>query len=145
MKLGILILFILISLVSFGHGSKERADHICSSENEIVDGQLVLTNVDTPPVYPGGMTEIYQTLAKELTTPQPDEPTKVYISYIVDTNGDLRDFCVKRHDNDDNPLYTFEMDGIKAFKSLGKWTPGKHQGKTVPVRMTLPIIVTIRK
>ena len=145
MKLVILILSLLSSLDSFGQtASKERVDYICSSVNEKVDGQQVLTNVDTPPAYSGGMTEIYEMLAKGLTTPLPDEPTKVYISYIVDTKGDLRDFCVKRH-NDDNPMYTLEADAIRVFKLLGKWTPGKHQGKTVPVRMTLPIIVTIRK
>ena len=131
---------------SFGQTtSKERVDYICSSENEYLDGQLVLSNVDTPPAYSGGMTEIYQTLAKELTTPLPDEPTKVYVSFIVDTNGDLRNFCVKRRDNSNDGIYTLEADAIKGLKRLGKWTPGKHQDKIVPVRMTLPIIVTIKK
>ena len=142
----ILILFLLISSASFGQTvSKEEVAYICTSENEIVDGQLVLTDVDTLPLYPGGMQELYQTLAKELSILDPVEPTKVYVSFIVDTKGDLRDFCVKRRLGNSDRIYTLEADAIRGLKKLSKWTPGKHQGKFVPVRMTLPFIVTLKK
>ena len=135
----------MISTFSFGQMQQDEKDSIlCSSENEYVDGQLVLTEVDSLPEYSGGMQGLYQKLAKEISMPHPVEPTKVFISFIVDTRGDIRDFCVKRRLSNSDKIYKLEADAIRVLKLSGKWKPGRHQGEIVPVRMTLPVIVTLK-
>ena len=149
MKQLLTILSLIISLASFGQTDKYGPEFICSTDNEILDGQLVLTDVDTPPVYLNGERHIMEDFIKGFNYPEEqynsgDLQTKVYVSFIVDTKGDLRDFCIKKpyyHDR----VSPFEAEVMRVIKGLHNWTPGEHEGKKVPVRMILPIIVDINK
>ncbi|WP_224997031.1 hypothetical protein [Cesiribacter sp. SM1] len=146
MKPVLLILTLLISTVSFGqtHQKDERVT-VCINKEEIVDGQLVLTEVDKPPDYSKGLLEFFKTLSETVEVPLHAHSYKVYVSFIVDTTGSTRDFCVKRKlNNDDNTDLEFEV--IKAFKAIGgEWIPGEHKGKKVPVRKTLTVVIDLKK
>lgn len=150
MKRAFLILILLVSGYSSGQAKSEEKSIVpCAEEDEKVDGQLVLMNVDTPPVYSEGQSEFavkfFDALAKEVKIPNHHlGHIKVYLSFVVDTKGNLRDFCIKRlsdFDNNDD----IEAGVVRALKSAGKWSPGQHDGKIVPVRMIYPIKIRLQK
>jgi protein TonB len=38
-----------------------------------------------------------------------------------------------------------DKEAIRAIKAMPKWIPGEHEGKTVSVRMTLPVSFKLNK
>lgn len=133
-----LLLGLLLSLPSFARAQTVEAAHVCTSEKEIVDGQLVLTDVDKPPVYAKGRAAFYEMLYKEMKLSAVPEHLTVYVSFIVDVKGNLRSICIMRPYYEDR-ISSLEAEVLRVFSKLDGWSPGEHEGKQVPVRMIFPI------
>ena len=70
--------------------------------------------------------------------PQRDEVVKIYVSFFVDEQGDVVDVNVVRGDDQ-----TFDAEAVRVVSSSPRWTPGRHRGEVVKVRIT--VIVEFKK
>jgi TonB family protein len=102
----------------------------------------VFTLVDEKPSYPGGMTAFYEFIATNLNYPKAASKAgiqgRVFVQFIVDTDGSLTD--IKTLKGIGNGC---DEEAERVLSIAPKFTPGKHEGKSVKVRMVLPIIYSL--
>lgn len=93
---------------------------------------------DEMPEYPGGMDALKQLLVENVKYPEQAKKDKVegkvYVSFIVDENGVVKDAKVIRGVNPE-----LDAEALRVINLMQKWTPGKDDGKPVKVAFTLPI------
>jgi hypothetical protein len=106
--------------------------------------------VDTPPEFPDGESAFIFFIGKNTSIPDSLKCTinKIYITFIVDDKGKLRDTQIKipetriHCDNTSNTAlaksYLIET-LLTALKNTPDWTPGKKGDKVVAVKMFFPI------
>jgi len=103
------------------------------------NGDEVFTVVEEAPVPEGGLDALYRHIMTEIKYPlesrKKGSEGKVFLSFIVQTDGTLSDYQVlKGVDADIN------AEAIRVMQAGGpKWIPGKQSGKLVKVKMVLPI------
>ena len=101
------------------------------------------TTVEYMPEFPGGMEGILGYIAKNIKYPEEAQKKgikgRVVVQFIVNTDGHLSDFEILR--GVDPQL---DAEALRVVKSMPKWTPGKHEGKIVPVYYTLPVIFELQ-
>ncbi len=94
--------------------------------------------VEEMPVFTAG--DIHQYIAKHVTYPsdamENNIQGKVYLSFVVDKTGKVRDVVILRGIPGGGSL---EKEALRVIKSLPNFTPGKQNGKAVNVKMTIPI------
>lgn len=56
------------------------------------------------------------------------------VQFVVNKDGSLSDFKLPRPENP-----SFDKEALRIVKAMPYWRPGKQRGKTVRVRITLPI------
>lgn len=84
-----------------------------------------------------GMSDFYSFIAKNYRTPSLQGlQGKVYITFIIDTDGSLSDFKILR----DIGHGTGE-EAIRVLKKAEKWIPGKMRGMPAKVSYSLPITI----
>lgn len=101
----------------------------------------VYTFVDNMPKYKEGLSDILSFFAKNFVYPKEQKDNyqgSIYISYIVDTDGQLKNVDVYKKFFEDN-YSPVDLEAIRVFKLMQPWTPGQLNGSTVPVKMKLPI------
>ncbi len=81
---------------------------------------------------------------KEIHYPkqQKELQTKIYLTFVIDTSGNVRNACIYKPYFDDG-LSIFEKEAIKIIENFNDWTSGEQDEKKVPVRMYLPIIIEL--
>jgi len=93
---------------------------------------------DEMPEYPGGIEALKQLLVDNVKYPEQAKKDKiegkVFVSFIVDENGDVQNFKVERGVNPE-----LDAEALRVVKLMKKWTPGKDAGKAVKVAFTIPI------
>ncbi|MGB0887282.1 MAG: TonB family protein [Vicingaceae bacterium] len=94
--------------------------------------------VDVMPEFKGGKEALMKYLGTNIKYPK--EAAKenieglVWVSFIIDTKGTVKEAAVK------TPIHTLlDNEALRVIKEMPKWTPGKHKGKNVSVKYTLPI------
>jgi hypothetical protein len=87
------------------------------------------------PEYQGGMQEFYKFFSENYKIPSNYKGNgKIYISFLVETDGSLSEFEVIR----DLGFGTGE-EAVRVLKLSPKWLPGKDEGKVVRMKFSLPI------
>ena len=93
---------------------------------------------DVMPEYPGGMDALKQLLVDNVKYPEQAKKDnvegKVYVTFIVDENGNVQDEKIARGVNPE-----LDAEALRVVRLMPQWTPGKEDGKTVKVSFTLPI------
>ena len=101
-------------------------------------GEDVFMIVDEMPVYPGGVKVLMDYLKNNVHYPESAKQSKtegrVTVQFVVGEDGTCRDFKVLRGVSAD-----LDAEAVRVLSSMPKWTPGKFEGKPVPVRYTVPI------
>lgn len=94
--------------------------------------------VDEMPVFPGGMQALLNFLKANVQYPEAAKQAKtegrVTVQFVVGSDGTCHDFKVLRGVSPD-----LDAEAVRVLSSMPKWTPGKQDGKPVPVRYTVPI------
>ena len=94
--------------------------------------------IETMPSYPGGMEALNKYLKEKIKYPADAKSAKVegkvYISFIVTTDGTLSDIKVAKKVNP-----SLDAEALRVVKAMPKWVPGSHEGKPVSVSYVLPI------
>lgn len=89
----------------------------------------------TDPQFPGGMQEFYKFFGDNYTTPINFKGNgKIYISFMVETDGSLSEFQVLR----DSGFETGE-EAVRVLKLSPKWIAGNENGKLTRMRYYIPI------
>lgn len=96
------------------------------------------TIVEDMPSYPGGDAALLKYIAQNVEYPAIAKENGitgvVYVSYIVDRDGSIKDVKVVRGAD---PF--LDKEAVRVVKTLKGYKPGKQRGKPVPVQFTIPI------
>jgi TonB family protein len=105
-----------------------------TTKNKVFD----FVSIDKQPVFPGGMTAFYKYLADNCKFPAEASAKKingkVFMSFIVEANGELADIQVVRALG-----YGTDEEAIRLLKNSPKWEPGILNGRPVRVKYNIPI------
>ena len=128
----IIIILTIGTSAAFGQTSRPAA---CDKELDTLTNREIYNTVDTPPTVVGGLNKLYSDLG---TIKLPKDPEiyqiKIFISFIVETNGDISDLkTVGKTKNT-----TLDKELLELFRKY-KWTPGKCKGENVPTRLVLTV------
>jgi len=113
-------------------------------QNDTIDGQIVYPfadkTLDKLPEFPGGNAMMMSFIRKNLIIQkeQEDWQGSIYISFIVDTTGQVRNaYIYKRYFK--GALTPIENEALRVVNIMPIWSVGQKKGKKVPVQITLPI------
>ncbi|SMO67367.1 energy transducer TonB [Gracilimonas mengyeensis] len=130
LSVAVLAAFLLSSTVAFA-----SPDALTTGEAgyAIADSSEIYTVVDQMPEVEGGLPEIYKHIEYPTSASNRGIEGRVFIKFIVNENGDVESPEILK----DIGAGCGEA-AVKGIKKV-KFTPGKHQGKTVKVYYTMPI------
>ncbi|CAN5407682.1 hypothetical protein BH11BAC2_BH11BAC2_22410 [soil metagenome] len=133
------VLFLFgILMVTLGEVNAQQLPELSPSKP---DTYIVVEHM---PEFPGGQDSLFHYVSSHMNISENAEETgvsgKIFISYIVDKSGKVRDVTVKRG-------LTAELDAeaVRVIKSMPNWKPGTQGDIPVNVQMNLPISIIIKK
>ncbi len=94
--------------------------------------------VEESPRFPGGEEARIAYMVENTT--YPEEPLKkqiegvVYVSFVVEKDGSISDVKVLRGIGE-----ACDKEAVRVVQNMPRWEPGRHRGKPVRVRFTMPI------
>ncbi|MBT28894.1 MAG: hypothetical protein CMO01_04460 [Thalassobius sp.] len=106
-----------------------QAQQLSGCELDSIDGMEVMFIVEEPPEYEGGYTQFYKDFKKiaKFST----NPAKANISFVIDTEGNIRNFCSSK-----------EIENLEELiENINHWKAGKQKGEKVPVRLMLSMSI----
>lgn len=110
--------------------------------NEPVADNKVFLSVEQQPNFPGGLAAFGKFLTENIKYPMQSLVNniqgKVYISFIVETDGTLSDMQAVR-----GPSVDLKAEALRVLSSSPKWEPGIQNGRPVRVQYTVPINFTL--
>ncbi len=119
------------------HQSGEKAK---LTEPEIVKNEDVKgSEIDEePPAFPGGVSELYKWLSKNIIYPKEAQDKgiqgHVYVQFVVTENGKITQPKILRGVD---PI--LDAEAIRVVNAMPNWIPGKKDGQVVSTSYTLPI------
>lgn len=100
--------------------------------------------VENQPAPVGGMREFYKFIANNIRYPQTARQKgiegRVFIQFVVDTEGKLTKIKTVK-----GVGAGCDEEAVRVLEGAPNWNPGKQRGRTVNVRMILPITFKINK
>ena len=94
--------------------------------------------VEVKPEYPGGMGELGKLLNSNLKYPlisfENGVQGEVLVQFVVDKEGNVEEVTVCKGVD---PY--LDAEALRVIKMMPKWKPGKHEGKEVNVKCTIPV------
>ena len=122
----------LNEIVVVGYGGKSPSSN--SGDSKVYD----FVSLETQPTFPGGMEKFYEYLSKTVKYPQEAQNKniqgKVFLSFIVETDGELTNINVDR-----GVGYGLDEEAVRVIEESPKWTPGTQGGQKVRVKYNIPI------
>jgi protein TonB len=107
-----------------------------SPEEEDVDE--IFTIVEDQPTPNGGISAFYQYVQKKLKYPAQARRMgiegKVFVQFVVDKDGTLTEVIAVKGIG-----AGCDQEAVRVIEGSPKWKPGKQRGRSVKVRMILPI------
>ncbi len=101
-------------------------------------GVYDFVSIEKQPEFKGGMVKFYEYLRENVKYPAEAKANKVqgkvFLSFIVETDGELSDIKVDRKLGSGT-----DEEAIRVLKASPKWTPGMLNGKPVRVKYNIPI------
>lgn len=101
------------------------------------------TYVEQMPTFPGGESEMMKYLGKNIRYPAAAQRAGiegiVVLSFVVSKTGEISEIEVLKSLGGGT-----DEEAVRVVKTMPKWTPGKQNGRAVPVRYTLPVRYTIK-
>lgn len=108
------------------------------------EAEIVFTIVEEQPVPVGGYEQFYQYVAENLRYPMSalrlGIEGKVYVQFVVDEKGKISHVEVIKGISKD-----CDNEAIRVLRNAPDWKPGKQRGRSVKVRMIIPITFIIDK
>jgi TonB family protein len=100
----------------------------------------VFDEVDEMATPIGGLTNLYKNISHTLLYPKKAREEriegKVFIEFVIQTNGEMSDFKVAKGIDD-----SVDTEALRALMQIDtKWRPAIHQGEIVKMKMVMPIV-----
>jgi protein TonB len=118
-----------------GEGPKQAA---VVEDTKVYD----FVSIETPPGFPGGIEKFYSYVQKTVKYPpmaaENNIQGKVFLSFVVEKNGELTDIHVDRKLGGGT-----DEEAVRVLKASPRWTPGIQNGKPVRVKYNIPISFTL--
>ena len=100
--------------------------------------------VQEMPAYPGGEKALYEFLYNNIAYPEQEKSQNiegtVFVNFVVEKDGTPTNFTVTRGVEGGKGL---DREALGACKKLGKFNPGKQNGVSQRVFLTIPIKFTL--
>lgn len=100
--------------------------------------EQVFTVVEQNPEFPGGISEMYKYLNKNMKYPsaasRANVSGKVFLTFVVNTDGSIQDVAVLK-----GLGFGCDEEAKRVVQAMPKWKPGKQSGRSVRVKYNLPI------
>ncbi len=113
------------------------------AQNNLPDSTYSI--VDQMPEFTGGEKEMYKYIQQNIHYPEIERQAgitgKVYIKFIVDKGGNISDVLEMRGVPGGIGL---TEEAIRVVKSMPQWKAGMQNGRTVNVKMVLPLNFSIK-
>jgi protein TonB len=97
----------------------------------------IFTIVEEMPVFPGGEKALSKFIKRNLSYPDDAKKNgvqgKVYVTFVVDAMGKIRDAKVMRGIGSG-----CDEEALRIVNAMPAWTPGKQKGKAVNVKFVQP-------
>ncbi len=110
-------------------------EHVSATSK--LDGN-VFTIVENQPEYEGGMPAFYEYVASQVKYPlearKNDVEGTVYVQFIVEKDGILTDIKAVKGIG-----YGCDAEAVRVMQGIQSFSPGKQRGKSVRVRMLMPV------
>jgi protein TonB len=128
----------IVMPISFQLNGPEAPDKAKLVAQAKPDQNGVFTIVEQSATPVGGFESVIKHLQTNLKYPQAarDAKTegKVYIEFIVQTDGTLSEFKMLKGIG-----HGCDEEALRVMASLPKWEPGRHQGQVVKQRIVMPV------
>ena len=102
------------------------------------DGVKVFDVVEQMPEFPGGQAALMEWLGDNVKYPAIAEENgiqgRVICTFVVERDGSVTDVQVARSIDP-----SLDKEAVRVLKKMPKWNPGKHNGKAVRVKYTVPV------
>ena len=99
--------------------------------------------VEEMPSYPGGTAALMAFIQKNFKYPKEVEELgiqgRIVCTMVINEDGSISDIKVVKSVH---PLYDAEF--VRVIEAMPKWNPGKHSGKPVKVKYTIPMTMCFR-
>ena len=144
------LIYFILNLTSTILCGQNRNDSIqktfnCSCKLNNMEGQEIFSIVDKMPSYPDGEGNFLRLIHQNLILPDSivEFQTKIYLTFVVDTLGNVTNKCIERPYYSDKLTKT-EKAALESLDKMKNWIPGENSGRKVPVKFSLPIILELR-
>lgn len=115
------------------------SSQISAQDSDSEDDGVVFVIAQEMPEFIGGQKGLYEYLSENIHYPADAKRNhlqgRVFCQFVVDKNGSISDVEVVRSSG--HPA--LDQEAIRLVESMPSWKPGRHKGKPVRVRFTLPI------
>lgn len=128
-------------VLSMEKGSSEVESDSCDNYRPNENG--VYDKVEEMPTFPDGMAALMSFIGKNFKYPKEVEEEgiqgRIICTMIINEDGSVSDVKVVK------PVHPlFDAESIRVMESMPKWNPGRHKGKAVKVKYTLPIAIHLQ-
>ena len=135
--LAITLAVLLVPARANAQDKKERGKTTQTQKDTTTDDK-VYEVCEQMPTYKGGEEAMMRFLSQVTRYPQRAQEFGiqgcVVVGFIVEKDGSLSDFkLIQRVDPE------LDDEALKTVKAMPKWNPGKHNGKNVRVRHSVPV------
>jgi protein TonB len=111
-------------------------------ETKVEVKEEVIEFPDVEAQFPGGPAELQRWIAQNVQYPQTaiemNEQGKVYLSFVVESDGAISNIVIERGVSND-----LDREAKRLARSMPKWTPGEASGRKARTRCRLPINFTL--
>lgn len=94
--------------------------------------------VDQMPEFPGGRQALFDFISTNVVYPTVARENgiegKAIVQFVVEIDGSITHIQVVRTAGDPS----LDKEAIRVVRAMPKWLPGKHRGKTLRVKYTVP-------
>ncbi len=136
---------LLILIIIFCNGcitSNINNNTKCNKEYDKFSGQFVYTFVDQFPEYPGGFEAFNNFFLKNLKYPDQEYfQLSFLLEFIINDKGEIVAPRIKG--KTPKQFTKAEIEVIRVLKMMPNWIPGKCFGKSVSVKMFIPMRISI--
>jgi TonB family protein len=129
------------SFLSFLPAEEEKTpikSTIDSAYRNVPEDEKVFIAVEQPAEYPGGLPALMKFVSKNLKYPEMAKRMgiegKVWVSFIVETDGSISTIKITRGVNAD-----LDREAIRIVSLFPRWSPGMQNGRTVKSQFVIPI------
>ncbi|HVA99055.1 MAG TPA: TonB family protein [Bacteroidia bacterium] len=101
--------------------------------------------VQQMPTFPGGEAKLFEYLQNNTNYPQVEKEEgvqgTVYVTFVIGSDGKVQDVKIMRGIPNGPGC---NKEAVRVVQAMPNWTPGKQDGRSVPVQYSLPIKFILR-